>query len=440
MSFDSAPFSSLFSIPQRNGLTRPKRVRGHGVPMVNMGELFAYPIIDNIQMDLVPLSNAEEGFLLETHDLLFARQSLVFSGAGQCSIFTGKGVPTTFESHLIRCRLNKKISNPQFYFYFFRSPAGRTSMEAIIEQGAGASGIRGSDLKNLQVPIPPKALQDSIAGVLGALDDRINLLREANVTLEAIAQALFKSWFVDFDPVRAKVEGLEPEGMNSSTAALFPDSFEKSELGLVPKGWKVGSILDIANLISGGTPKTDRVEYWGGDIPWASAKDVSQAAESVLIDTERTITDLGLQKSSTKMIPAFSTVVVARGATTGRLVMFGATMAMNQTCYALESKAGTPTALYLVLKKEIAALTQKAHGSVFDTITTSTFSASKTLLIPDALLSCFESTAGPLFHRILAGTQQAQTLIQLRDTLLPRLISGQLRLPEAQAQIEETCA
>jgi len=137
------------------------------------------------------------------------------------------------------------------------------------------------------------------------------------------------------------------------------------------------------------------------------------------------------------MIPAFSTVVVARGATTGRMVMFGKTMAMNQTCYALESKAGTPVALYLVLKKEIDALTQKAHGSIFDTITTSTFSASKTLQIPDALLACFESIASPLFRRMLAGTQQAENLTQLRDTLLPRLISGQLRLPETDTSIED---
>jgi type I restriction enzyme S subunit len=103
----------------------------------------------------------------------------------------------------------------------------------------------------------------------------------------------------------------------------------------------------------------------------------------------------------------------------------------------LESKAGTPVALYLVLKKEIDALTQKAHGSIFDTITTSTFSASKTLQIPDALLACFESIASPLFRRMLAGTQQAENLTQLRDTLLPRLISGQLRLPETDTSIED---
>ncbi|MBK3455754.1 restriction endonuclease subunit S [Pseudomonas sp. MF6754] len=327
--------------------------------------------------------------------------------------------------------------SPRFLYHVLTNQSALNSFQRIAESRSGTfPQITFDSIAHYPVPVPPDNDQQKLVEFLDALDQRITLLHETNATLEAIAQALFKSWFVDFDPARAKAEGLEPEGMDAATAALFPDSFEESELGLVPRGWQICSILDIANLLSGGTPKTDRAEYWGGDIPWASAKDVSQAANTILTGTDRTITALGLQKSATRMIPAFSTVVVARGATTGRMVMFGMSMAMNQTCYALESKAGTPVALYLVLKKEIDALTQKAHGSVFDTITTSTFSASKTLQIPDALLACFESVAGPLFRRILAGTQQANTLTQLRNTLLPRLISGQLRLAEAEANVE----
>lgn len=324
-----------------------------------------------------------------------------------------------------------KGNDPKFVHYFLK-----TLDFLAYSDKAAVPGVNRNHLHEAAVHLPAVVEQREIAGFLGAIDDRISLLRETNATLEAIAQALFKSWFVDFDPVRAKSEGVMPEGMDAATAALFPDSFEDSEQGLVPRGWQVCSILDIANLLSGGTPKTDHAEYWGGNIPWASAKDVSQAADTILTGTDRTITALGLQKSSTRMIPAFSTVVVARGATTGRMVMFGMTMAMNQTCYALDSKAGTPVALYLVLKKEIDALTQKAHGSVFDTITTSTFSASKTLQIPDGLLVRFENIAGPLFRRIFRGCQQVNTLTQLRDTLLPRLISGQLRLTDAKVTVE----
>ena len=223
--------------------------------------------------------------------------------------------------------------------------------------------------------------------------------------------------------------------MDEATAALFPDTFEESALGPVPKGWGIGSILDIAILLSGGTPKTDRPEFWGGGIPWASAKDVSQSTGSVLVGTERTITHEGLARSATRMIPPFATVVVARGATTGRMVLLGAEMAMNQTCYALTSKHDTPVALHCLLRREIDALVNAAHGSVFDTITTSTFDKSMVIHPGLNVLERFEQIARPIFDRIVEATARAQTLATLRDTLLPRLISGQLRLPEAEALI-----
>ena len=154
--------------------------------------------------------------------------------------------------------------------------------------------------------------------MLGALDDKIELNRRINATLEATARALFQSWFVDFDPVHAKLDGRQPPSLDIATAALFPSEFENSELGQIPKGWAVGSILCQADLLSGGTPKTDVPEFWDGDISWASAKDVSQCGEAFLVSTERTITKRGVEESSTKIIPALTTVVVARGATTGR--------------------------------------------------------------------------------------------------------------------------
>jgi type I restriction enzyme S subunit len=271
--------------------------------------------------------------------------------------------------------------------------------------------------------------------VLKALDDRIALMPETNATRESIAQALFKSWFVDFDPVRAKQQGRAPLGMDKATAALFPDRFEESARGPIPKGWRTGPILDLASLLGGGTPKTDRPEFWGGDIAWASAKDVSQSSSSVLITTERTITSDGLDRSSTRMIPRLATVVVARGATTGRLVLLGREMAMNQTCYALTSKCDAPIALYCQLRREIDALVTAAHGSVFDTITTSTFGRSNVIQPPQDILARFEEVGRPIFDRIVEATARSQTLASLRDTLLPRLISGQLCLPEAEAAL-----
>ena len=156
-SFDSTDnqfvqFEKLFDIPLRNGLTRPRAVRGSGVKMVNMGELFAHSRIGNVSMERVPLSETEsKKYLLKKGDLLFARQSLVYSGAGKCSIFLGASEPITYEGHLIRARLKPSIADPAFYFYFFNSRIGRQTIESIVEQVA-AAGIRGSDLAKLSVP------------------------------------------------------------------------------------------------------------------------------------------------------------------------------------------------------------------------------------------------------------------------------------------------
>lgn len=435
MSSEVSRFGDLFNEPQRNGLTRPKRVRGSGLPMVNMGELFAYPRIRNISMDLVPIDEKEHHYLLEAGDLLFARQSLVLSGAGQCSIFLGNDAPTVFESHLIRCRLNPIRSNPLFYFYFFRSPDGRRLIETIVEQGAGASGIRGSDLVNVQVPNPPKQIQDEIAGLLGSIDDRIALLRETNTTLEAIAQALFKSWFVDFDPVHAKMQGRAPEGMDEATAALFPDSFEDSELGPVPKGWATISFRDSINVIGGGTPKTSVAEYWGGHIPWFSVVDAPSASDVFVVDTEKHITEAGLNGSSTKLLPAGTTIISARG-TVGRLALTGCPMTMNQSCYGLRGKAGDQYFTFFSTTRLVEQLKQRAHGSVFDTITQETFAGVSLAYPMPKVIAAFERLVDPLMLRIKADLMQAHSLAEARDSLLPRLISGQLRISDALTEMD----
>jgi len=253
-----------------------------------------------------------------------------------------------------------------------------------------------------------------------------------NATLEAMARALFQSWFVDFDPVRTKLDARAPTGLDQATADLFPDSFQDSSLGHIPKGWEVGSILRQADLLSGGTPKTDEPAYWNGDVPWASANDVSQCGAAFLVSTKRTITKQCVEESSTKIIPELATVVVARGATTGRLTMFGHAMAMNQTCYGLRSKVGAPFALYCHVRHFIERLVQGGHGSIFDTITTSTFEATDVLLAPKEVLLAFDKQVVPLFQQVRANIHQSRTLATLRDTLLPKLLRGELRISSAE--------
>ena len=350
---------------------------------------------------------------------------------------------------VIRSRGDEVV--PRFLYHFLTSSDTTQWLQHLAESRSGTfPQITFDQVAELELALPPLASQRAIADFLDRIEDKIELNRRMNETLEAMARALFKSWFVDFDPVRAKhalskLEGAEGRPSTSSGQAfpglpkpladLFPDSFEDSELGKIPKAWRVGSILDTARLLSGGTPKTDRDEYWSGAIPWASAKDVSQCGDSFLVETERRITARGLEESATQMIPALCSVVVARGATTGRMVVLGDAMAMNQTCYALATAVETPFALYCQLRQEIGNLVHAAHGSVFDTITTSTFATSKVVLPPRSVLKGFEVWVEPLFRRILDGTKASHTLAILRGALLPKLISGELRINQAEQLI-----
>jgi type I restriction enzyme S subunit len=294
--------------------------------------------------------------------------------------------------------VDEREADYRYLFYQFLNAKAQLKQLAT---GAAQQNLSGLLIKSLRFPFPLMEEQRAIARVLGSLDDKIELNRRMNETLESLAQTLFQEWFV-----------------------------APTQAGL-PKGWHKSPILHLAKLLSGGTPKTERKDYWNGDILWASAKDVSQCRQTFLLTTERTITQEGLEESATQMIPAFCTVVVARGATTGRMVLFGHEMAMNQTCYALASATGTPFALYCLLRHEMDKLVHSAHGSVFDTITTSTFDSSEVVLPPKEAVEGFEATVSPLFRRILANTEESRTLAGLRDTLLPRLLSGEIRVPEA---------
>lgn len=161
MIYKIVPFEELFYIPSRNGLTKPKVVRGSGIKFINMGELFAHDRIFDIETDRVPVTKNERlNFLLQENDLLFARQSLVLSGVGKCSIVKKIKQETTYDSHLIRVRIDKTKASPDFYYYFFKSPQGKWHIQSIASQVA-AAGIRGSDLRNMEVPYPPLPLSPS---------------------------------------------------------------------------------------------------------------------------------------------------------------------------------------------------------------------------------------------------------------------------------------
>ena len=280
-----------------------------------------------------------------------------------------------------------------------------------------------------------EAEQRAIAHILGTLDDKIELNRRMNETLEAMARALFKSWFVHFDPVRAKVEGRDT-GLPREIADLFPDGFEELAVEEVPRGWKIGSILECTDLLSGGTPSTSIAAYWGGNVPWVSAKDVSAAGGLLVMDTERKITDAGVKNSSTKLLPKNTTIVTARG-TVGSYCLLGREMAMNQTNYGLKAKPGVGDFfVFFSLVNLVTLLQQQAYGTIFDTVTTKTFQSAAVVHPNHSLLLHFEQQVTPLMDRIWLNLKQSRTLAALRDTLLPKLLSGEVRVGDAARFVE----
>jgi len=296
----------------RNGIYKPKAFHGRGVKIVNMGELFAHPRLRPVEMRRVELSDDElTRFKLESGDLLFARRSLVAEGAGKCSIVLEVDEPTTFESSIIRARPNHQQADSLFLYYLFSSPFGAYSLGSILRHVAVA-GITGSDLVNLPIPLPPLSEQRTIAQILGMLDDKIDLNRRMNETLEEIARAIFESWFVDFDPVRAKAEGRDP-GLPRHIADLFPDHFDDSELGEIPAGWTVMPIGEVVRVVGGGTPSTKEPAFWEHGIHcWATPKDLSRLQTPILLDTERKVTDAGLAKISSGLLPEGTVLLSSR--------------------------------------------------------------------------------------------------------------------------------
>lgn len=409
----------------------------------NKGEFKPYLGNSNVRWGLFELDNLAEMRFEDHEDERYRLRNgdlVICEGGepGRCAIWRDELPEMRIQKALHRVRAKQGLTN--HYLYYWINLAARTGVLEPYFTGTTIKHLTGRALAELRLPLPPMSVQMDVVDVLGAIDARIDNLRQTNATLEAIAQALFKSWFVDFDPVHAKAEGREPEGMDAATAALFPSEFEDSELGLIPKGWRAGGSDELLEIVGGGTPKTSVDEYWGGDIPWFSVVDAPASGQVFTLDTAKKITALGLANCSAKLLPPTTTIISARG-TVGKVAMAGVPMAMNQSCYALRPRVeGGEAFIYFSTLRFVEQLQQIAHGAVFDTVTRDSFKRIMTCLPPEQTIVSFGLMANPLLERIRTNGLQAASLAALRDTLLPRLISGRLRLTEAEAVIEDLFA
>ena len=313
----------------------------------------------------------------------------------------------------------------------FKYYALRTLSLDDMNTDSAVPGLNRNAAHARELGVPDEAEQRRIAHILGALDDKIELNRRMNATLEGMARALFKSWFVDFEPVRAKMEGRwrrgeSLPGMPAELYDLFPERLAPSEVGDVPEGWGVGVLDDAIELLSGGTPRTSVAEYWNGDVPWYTAKDAPVPSDIFVVDTERKITQAGIDNSPTKVLCAGTTIISARG-TVGRLACLGIPMTMNQTCYGIRGVNGYPDYFtYWNIRMAVDELQRRTHGTIFDTITRQTFKLVDSVLPPAQLACELENAVLPTMNRILANLHEAQSLAVLRDALLPGLVSGEV--------------
>ena len=330
-----------------------------------------------------------------------------------------------------------------FLLYALQSPYLQYQIGWNEGTGSTVSNLRIPVLEALRIPTPTLSSQQNIAETLGALDDRITLLRETNATLEAIAQALFKSWFVDFDPVRAKMEGRAPEGIDETTAALFPDGLEDSELGLVPKGWKNRTMSDVSTVGIGKTPPR-KEQHWFSedprDVRWVSIRDMG-AVGVYANQTSEFLTKDAVERFNVRRVPD-NTVLMSFKMTIGRVAIADGEMTTNEAIahFKLMPEAPlSPEFIYLHLK-QFDYSTLSSTSSIADAVNSKTVREIPILVPSSEIMAIFQTQVGVLFEKLKNTEQQAQTLATLRDTLLPRLISGQLRLPEAQAAAAEALA
>ncbi|MEO9382731.1 restriction endonuclease subunit S [Chromobacterium phragmitis] len=372
-----------------------------------------------------------KGVKLEENDILL---NITGDGVtfGRACLIPSKVLPACVNQHVSIIRLNENFAVPGYVVSYLTHPTIKRYIESF-NAGGSRRAITKAHIESFVIPLPPLEIQNKIAQLLGAFDDRITLLRETNSTLEAIAQALFKSWFVDFDPVRAKMEGRAPEGMDEATAALFPDEFEESAQGLVPRGWGVDTLASLFRLHKGSVNPGARpeVEFQHFSLP------AFDAGQMPVLERGDAI------KSNKTTIPENAVLLSKLNPHIPR-VWLPSSVGENAVCSTeflpfVPTGPSTTAFIYSLLTTSdfIQLLCQLVTGTSnsHQRVKPDSVLSLPCVVPPSEVVSAFDAIVNRLLNRLKANREQAQTLASLRDTLLPRLISGQLRLPEAEALI-----
>ena len=335
--------------------------------------------------------------------------------------------------------LPKSGLDNNFFFYALKGTIAETH---TLTHGTVFETITTQTFAHWLIPLPPLPEQRAIAHILGTLDDKIELNRRMSETLEAMARALFKAWFVDFEPVRAKLEGRWQRGQSlpglpAELYDLFPDRLVDSELGQIPEGWEVGTINDICSSIeNGGTPRRMETQYWNGSIPWFKTGELT---DGPLLDSEEKITEIGLAKSSCKLWPT-KTILVALYAspTVGRLGILETSATANQACSGLIAKANYG---YLYLFYSLLFSRDRLHkiavGAAQQNISQQVLRQHKIIIASSVIAQFFHRHVEAAYQYQVLLIAESRALAGLRDALLPKLIRGEMRVRDAERFLEQ---
>ena len=414
-------------------------------PPVRLERGMVYPFVDmaSVRADARNVYPPEErefrggGSRFYSGDTLMARITPCLEN-GKIAHYVAQGAE--LEAHgsteFIVVRGRPNVTDNDFAYYLTR---WNTVRDYAIGQMTGTSGrqrVPTDSLDHLIIPVPPLPEQRAIAHILGTLDDKIELNRRMNETLEEMARALFKSWFVDFEPVRAKMEGRwrrgeSLPGMPAELYELFPDGMVDSELGEIPAGWEVSEIGREVDVVGGSTPSTKVSAFWdNGEIHWATPKDLSGLQSLVLLGTERKISSAGLGKISSGLLPS-GTVLMSSRAPVGYLAIAQVPLAVNQGFIAMKCCKRISRG-YVLFWCEINMdiIKANASGTTFAEISKRNFRPLKIIVPETGPLSLFDGIFDQIFEKITVNDLESRTLAALRDSLLPKLMSGEVRVED----------
>jgi type I restriction enzyme S subunit len=356
-------------------------------------------------------------YLLEEGDIVFARKG----GIERCALVRQKQAGWFLGSDGIRLRAPKSC-DARFLAYSFQTKAIK---DWLIQHSTGSTmaSLNQATISRLPIDLPSLNEQSKVSDVLESFDNRIVLLRETNATLEAIAQALFKSWFVDFDPVRAKAEGRAPDGLTAEVGELFPRSFDASASELTPQGWERKSIYDVSKVVYGAPFASKQFNTEQHGLPLIRIRDLKDECPGVYTDE---VHPKGYMTQP-------GDIVVGMDGEFRAYLWGGEPAWLNQRVCVFKPSNDVPAAfVHLSIKPLLAAVEASETATTVIHLGKNDINRFRVLIPSAAVLRAFAEIADPLYAKIVQSKQTIASLSSLRDTLLPRLISGRLRLPDAE--------